>query len=218
MPKIVSRSIACTDSKNEEEYNDEKNLNVYYCICGQMSLILDCNLDRLPLRPRDKARVIDGEKRVYKLHIAESTEENIVYLRRENGIEKQFRYNCKRCDLPIFYKHKSDSNVLFVIQGALRYRPRDVQTRTPASHDNKKVMVTKKTRDMGKFSSVTVSTVDEEEEEIEAREVADSYAQNAKVIEKQLERTGQLKRKTDSTQDSSDKRHKPRGTLVDWDK
>ena len=235
MPKIISRSIAVEDSTKKGP-KGEQALHLYNCLCGQMAVILgerntfvtddkpimnlfpilDRVIEKLPLRERDGSRVIDGSKHTHKIT---PVFDEIVYIQRDGkGVEKQFRYKCKHCNLQQFYRHDRSSNITFIFKGAVvsSTQSKNDQLVPPAATVPQREAVSR-TKHMGKFSSVTVSTISDDEDELEEKEIADSYALNAKIIEKQLERKGMNKRKLeDMGEEEMTKVAKPaRGTLIE---
>ncbi|TRY78538.1 hypothetical protein TCAL_04257 [Tigriopus californicus] len=241
MPKIISRSIAVEDKPGQRRPAlhggaalsddlsaptglnapaEDKPLHLYYCLCGQMALILDRPLEKLPFRSRDEARVLDPSKHTHKITLLES-DETIHLKRPEKGIETQYRFKCKGCNLPQFYRHDPKSGVTFILKNALvssaqNKANKDIYKQVALEQPDQKRQVRKNTKTMGKFSSVTVSTVSDDEDELEEKEIADSYALNAKIIKKQLERKGMNKRKSEEDEvNDGTKKLKPRGTLLD---
>lgn len=207
MPKVVSRSIVCTDQKSDPRA--ENDLTVYYCWCGQIGLILDCKLHRLPLRKRDGARVIDSGEHDFKLSCVDSKkplrEEDIVHVKwDDDNIEKQYRLRCKKCNLWVFYKHKLESNVIFIVNKAMNVRPRNPmlaakiaptsysRTSQPGTSGSSSTYRKTEIDSGGRFASVTTSTMEEEEAEAEAKEVANSYEINAAIIQHELNKRRKL--------------------------
>eukprot|EP00731_Ephydatia_muelleri_P037488 Em0484g6a len=222
MPKVISRSIVCTDTKDKEEYDGDTPLYVYYCVCGQLALILDSTLEKLPLRKRDGARVIDVARNSHKVYCEPA---GPTFLKRPQGIEQQFRFKCKKCGLPLYYRHSNtDVKVTFVFPGSLvKSGDKPVTTAKPKvlrddqQPPSRKVMMTKHTRDLGKYSTVTVSTIDEEEEELEQREIADSFATNASLVHRQVVRTeeGRKRYAEQKAIEEHVRSKKQKGTLID---
>lgn len=221
MPKIISKSIVCSDTQKDKddskhEYEEEK-LKTYYCICGNLSLIIGNSVvEKLPLRKDDGARVLDSSKIAYKI-TSDTEHPEKVYIKRENkGVEVQKRFKCKNCKLPLFYRFDNPA-VTFIIKGSLSLKSDafDAGNKSSQNPNKNKVFVKKQVKNLGKFSSVTVSTIEDEEDEIEAKEVADSFAANAKIIEKQLERRKQKTQGAGDEEEGSSKAKKlKRGTLL----
>lgn len=143
MPKVISRSIPCSDKQDEQEYEDQsQKLNVYFCLCGQLSLILgrqmvlagvlspnsialkldrlisphllDCELETLGRRRTDDARMLDTMRHHNKMNMIEGP---TVVIQRQKGMERQYRYLCKSCKLPLYYQPNKGSSVYFIIPG-----------------------------------------------------------------------------------------------------
>lgn len=154
----------------------------------------------------------DPKINAHKITTAEIPEK--IYIKREQGIELQRRFKCKKCSLPLFYRFDNPS-VTFIISKALCQKQDTIEKARQLNSQQKKVFIKKQTKNMGKFSSVTVSTIEDEEDEIADKEVEDNFAANAKIIEKQLERRMAKKLQSAENNDGDvSKAKKPRGTLL----
>lgn len=188
MPKVVSRSIICTDQK--AEHQDESPFTPYYCWCGQIGLILDCKIHKLPKRKRDGAMVIDSRKHNFKLSCIDSKrmlrDEDVSYVKwSDDEIEKQFRLKCKKCNLWVFYKHSKDSKIVFIVNKAMNNRPKNPMLATRLASSSNEAL-------QSRSKMVTISTFEEEEAEIEAKEVASSYELNSTLIQQALNKRPKL--------------------------
>ncbi len=102
------------------------------------------------------ARVIDPVKHVHK--ITGKEEETIIHIRREKGIEKQFRKNCIKCGLALYYQ----------IANAVTKETSNANIYEQIVTDRSKVVRNITRVDKGKKGLVTVSTIEDEEDELEA--------------------------------------------------
>lgn len=194
------------DTQTDEEEILEKPLHIYYCLCGQFVLVIglfwlylilnsvyirskliDTLLEKLPLRSKDNARVIDPSKHAHKIT---SQDDEIVYIKREdeNGekkVERQFRRKCVKCGLPLFYQFegKNVNSPKFVLSGALSKESSSSNIYDHIIMESKKVVRNIKREDKGKSECVTISTIEEDEEELEAVRFEFILIENLEMIE-----------------------------------
>lgn len=152
--------------EEEKEETQETPLYIYYCLCGQLALVIDTSIEKLPLRPVDKARVIDNTKHAHKIT---AQDDETVYIRREKGVEKQYRKKCIKCGLPIYYQFENLNNVpKFVISNSLTKESTSLNIYDHITLEPNKVIKNIRREDHGKATNVIVSTVEEDDEDIEA--------------------------------------------------
>lgn len=95
----------------------------YYCLCGQIVLLIDETLDNLSVRKTDGCTIIDNERHLFKLV---SKPGPMTVIKRQHGdadaYERQYRHLCTRCSLPIGYEFtpvKKDGPFTFIFENAL---------------------------------------------------------------------------------------------------
>lgn len=70
----------------------------------------------------------------------------------------------------------------------------------------------------GKVGSVTVSTMEEDEDDVEARELQESYTMNARIVEEAMRRKGMIRKRMIGEEpevaETQEKVKKKKGTLL----
>ncbi|KAI0269126.1 hypothetical protein BC834DRAFT_864883 [Gloeopeniophorella convolvens] len=127
MPKVISRSAVSSSADARPTASSAAALRVYYCICGEFVLVIDSTLSSLPTRHTDGAIIVrsqdeDGAKaKAFKLNALPS--EPILVERTTGGHERQYRYRCPRCTLPVAYQPTAppatSGPFLYILKGAL---------------------------------------------------------------------------------------------------
>ncbi|KAI0952149.1 hypothetical protein AcV7_008044 [Taiwanofungus camphoratus] len=131
MPKVVSRSAVSSSTDAQPTASSTASLRVYYCMCGEFILVIDKSLASLPRRETDGAVVIRsqdselGKARIFKLN-ATAKEPILVErcaLHRQSGHERQYRFHCPRCTLPVAYQSTpppvKSGPFVYIFKGAL---------------------------------------------------------------------------------------------------
>ncbi|KAL3315520.1 UPF0428 protein CXorf56 [Cichlidogyrus casuarinus] len=229
--KVQRRAVYnVTDENDRKDYASEKPLFLFNCLCGELALILDCTLEELPIRERDHSHVLDSLIHAHKITALPLSPANYTYIKTDKGIERQYRRYCKNCNLPIFYANKLKHNpATFILKGGLQPKDKTEPVRatlySSIEAKNKKlpIEVKPKARKMiqnseteeGVDTAVTVTTIEDEEDEAEAREIADSYAANARIIETQMIRRGLIKKRFVDEANEQATRRRVRGTLFE---
>jgi len=80
----------------------EKQLFSFYCsICGEHGVTSEVDCFKLPRRRTDKAIAMEESVHFHKKYA--NFGERIL-LRRQNGVEKQYRFYCRQCRQPLGYR------------------------------------------------------------------------------------------------------------------
>jgi len=220
MPKVVSRSVISADNPNEVHHN----LHTYHCLCGQMLLISDKELTDLPQRRIDRSRFLHTSHRKCKLIVMES---DMIRVQRSDGLEKQTRYKCKKCGLPVAYQVDKGSPRYFLLHGGY-LKPgekpdlyaEDIKASVPlaaaaaaaAASATAAPVPRFQSQSQGKFGSTSIATATEqEEEELDLQESGKAYEADAQTIHRTLAKQGALSKRTAA--ETQEEKPKKKGTL-----